>query len=75
MRIDKLIERLTDEKISKKEKLRILDEIELEIYEFELPGGYFYYLKNTAPHDCYKFYYDFYLQKLTNQPTQSHPSQ
>ena len=74
MRLNKAIKKLADEKISKKEKLEILNELELETYEFELPGGYFYHLENTAPHNCYKYFHNFYLEKLEkspNQPTQS----
>ncbi len=68
---DLLIKRLEDEKISREEKLSILDEFKKELKRYE--SGDLTYFRDTAIYTCFKYFYDSYLQKLSNQSTQSNP--
>ena len=64
-RTDTLIKKLENEKISKKEKSKVLDEFKQKSKRYE--SGDLIYFKNTAIPHCLEYYYNFYSQKLSSQ--------
>ena len=72
--IDLLVKRLKDEKISREETLKVLDEFKKELERNE--SGDLSYFKNTAIPACFRYYYNAYtLASLASQSSEGNTCQ